>query len=210
MSALFDLASRTALITGAATEVGLAIASALADAGARVVVNGRDPLKAEAVVQCIGVYRARTCCFDVTDEEAVAHSVDKLERAGWPVDILVNNAGGSASAVLVSQIVSNRMITRGTGGKIITIGDNSVRALTRALAAECAQHGINVNALAAGSTGAPAPDGEREQWVTHRDQTQCWTRSDDLRGPAVFLASAASDHVNGQLLHVGDGPRSCA
>jgi gluconate 5-dehydrogenase len=210
MSALFDLAGRTALITGAATEVGLAIAGALADAGARVVVNGRDPLKAEAAVQCVGVYRARTCCFDVTDEEAVVHSVDKLEQAGWPVDILVNNAGGSGSAVLMSQIVSRRMIARGAGGKIITIGDNSVRALTRALAAEWAQHGINVNALAAGSTGAPAADGELEQWVTCRDQTQCRTSGVDLRGPAVFLASAASDHVNGQLLHVGDGPTSCA
>jgi gluconate 5-dehydrogenase len=210
MSALFDLAGRTALITGAATEVGLAIAGALADAGARVVVNARDPLKAEAAVQYIGVYRARTCCFDITDDEAVVHSVDKLEKAGWPVDILVNNAGGSASAVLVSQIVSGRMITRGTSGKIITVGDNSVRALTQALAAEWARHRINVNALAAGSTGASAPDGELEQWVTPRDQTECRTRSDDLRGPAVFLASAASDHVNGQLLYVGGGSRSCA
>lgn len=207
---LFDLAGRTALVIGAANEIGLAIADALAGAGARVVVHGRDPLKAEAVAQHIGVYRSRTCCFDATDEEAVATNVDKLEKVGWPVDILVNNAGlldGDPTPVLVvSRAVANCMIARGTGGKIITIGAD--RALTEAMAAEWVQHGITANALLPGWTEAPAPGGETEQWVARREPTAGRMPADDLRGPAVFLASAASDGLNGQLLHVGGTGRS--
>jgi gluconate 5-dehydrogenase len=229
---LFDLAGHTALVTGAATEIGLTIAAALADAGARVVVNGSDVLKVEDAAQCLGVYRARTCCFDVTDEAAVVHHIDRLEKAGWPIDILVNNAGMQSRTRLlgartVGRAVADRMIARGTGGKIINVGaaaahcagtdvgrytssEGSVGALTRSMSAEWACHDIGVNALAPGTRGT---DEDGEQWVNHRS-TGRWGSADDLRGPAVFLASSASDDVRGQVMYVDGssaaGHVSCA
>ncbi|HET6950475.1 MAG TPA: SDR family oxidoreductase [Acidimicrobiales bacterium] len=93
MSFAIDLEGRRALITGAGQGVGLAIARALADAGAVVVVNDIRPEKAD---EAVGVLRAaggkaEALPFDVTDWAQVAAAV---EGSGG-VDILVNNAGNA-------------------------------------------------------------------------------------------------------------------
>jgi len=97
----FDLAGRTALVTGAGQNVGRGIAHALAVQGASVLVNDVRPERAEAVADEIramgGV--ARSVAFDVTDLEAV---VGALGPVG-PVDILVNNAGNGGSGPMVPQ-----------------------------------------------------------------------------------------------------------
>jgi len=90
-----ELAGRVALVTGASRNIGRAIALALADAGAAVVVNARRSLdEARAVVKEIESRggRAVGSLADVTDEKAVASMVaSSLERYGR-LDILVNNA----------------------------------------------------------------------------------------------------------------------
>ena len=84
----FDLSGRSALVTGSTRGLGLALARALAEAGARVAVNGRSPETAAEVAASID--GAVAAPFDVTDEAAVATAVGEL----GPVDVLVNNAGG--------------------------------------------------------------------------------------------------------------------
>lgn len=248
MTGLFDLTGETALVTGGGSGIGLAIATGLAEAGARVVVNGRDPARAEDAVQRIGAHRARACCFDVTDEAAVEEGVDQLTAAGWQVDILVNNAGTQrrgplldvssadwdavingdlTSVFVVGRAVARRMIARGTGGKIINIASlashftrrdvgpytaakGGVRALTQAMTAEWAGFGICVNALAPGHvrtemTHALSEDPDFDRWVSARTPAGRWAAPQDLVGPAVFLASSASDYVNGQILYVDGG-----
>ncbi|MCU0828947.1 MAG: SDR family oxidoreductase [Tabrizicola sp.] len=136
---LFDLSGRRALITGASQGIGLALAQGLAEAGAQVVINGRDSERADAAARTIP--GAEVLCFDVTDYVAARSAVDGFEAAGKPIDILVNNAGiqhrapledfpaeaferllqtNIASVFHVGQAVARHMIARGRG-RIINI-----------------------------------------------------------------------------------------
>ena len=138
-SSLFDLTGATALVTGSSQGIGLTLARGLSDAGARVVLNGRDRAKLEAAAEQIG--GATISAFDVTDHAAARAAVDALEADGTTIDILVNNAGMQHRAPLedfeaeaferlmrtnvssvfnVGQAVARHMIARGRG-RIINI-----------------------------------------------------------------------------------------
>jgi gluconate 5-dehydrogenase len=95
LSGLFDLHGRVALVTGASRGLGLAMARALADAGARVVLaaRGRDALEqAAADIRSVGG-DAHTLSFDLLDEAAVAAAVPQVLAQHGRLDILLNNAG---------------------------------------------------------------------------------------------------------------------
>ena len=95
MASPFDLAGRTALVTGGGSGLGLAMARGLAEAGARVVLNGRGLAKldaAAAALKSVGL-QAETAAFDVTDSAAVAAGIADLVARFGAIDILVNNAG---------------------------------------------------------------------------------------------------------------------
>ncbi|MFN0185470.1 MAG: glucose 1-dehydrogenase [Aquabacterium sp.] len=99
-AATFRLDGRLALVTGSSTGIGLALARALGQAGARVVLNARGADKlhaAQAQLQAEGltVYAE---VFDVTDPAAVDAALSAIERNIGPLDILVNNAGGTRRA----------------------------------------------------------------------------------------------------------------
>jgi len=138
-SNLFDLSGRRALVTGSSQGIGLALAKGLAQAGASVILNGRDAAKLGAAAAQIPA--AETLAFDATDHDAVRSAIDNFELSGGPIDILVNNAGmqfrtpledfpadafermlqtNVASVFHVGQAVARYMIRRGRG-KIINI-----------------------------------------------------------------------------------------
>ena len=101
----FGVAQRTALVTGSGRGIGLAIARALGNAGARVVVND---LHAGACEDAAGMLRAegidaRAACFNVADFAAVNAAQRALAAAEWHVDILVNNAGNQNRKALVEM-----------------------------------------------------------------------------------------------------------
>lgn len=91
----FKLDGRIALITGSSAGIGEALATGLAEAGAMVVVNGRNSAKAETVAVAIRArgLKAVTAIFDVTDSAAATTAIAKIEADVGPIDILVNNAG---------------------------------------------------------------------------------------------------------------------
>jgi len=91
----FDISGRLALITGSSAGIGLALARGLLEAGARVVLNGRDGTRlAQAAAALAGAGREiHTVPFDVTDAAAVAAAVDRIEHEIGGIDILINNAG---------------------------------------------------------------------------------------------------------------------
>ena len=139
---LFSLAGKRALITGSSQGIGYGIAQGLAEAGAEVILNGRDAGKlalAAGELRKAG-HKVQEAAFDVTSQISVAEAVAKIEAEG-PIDILFNNAGmqfrtaledyplekfqelfrvNVESVFLVGQAVAREMIKRGRG-KIINI-----------------------------------------------------------------------------------------
>jgi gluconate 5-dehydrogenase len=99
----FGLNKRTALVTGSARGIGLAIATALGQAGARVILNDLNASACEEALQGLRAagIEARASCFDVSDHEAVHAAAHGLAGDGWEVDILVNNAGNQNRKLLV-------------------------------------------------------------------------------------------------------------
>lgn len=93
---MFDLTNHVALVTGAGQSVGAGIATVLARAGAKVIVNDLHADRAQAVAQKIvdEGFVAHAAPFDVTDFDATESAIRLAEKAlGGSVDILVNNAG---------------------------------------------------------------------------------------------------------------------
>ncbi len=140
---LFDLTGRRALITGSSQGIGYALAEALGEHGARLVLNGRDVGKLDAAVAALRGrgFEATPMAFDVTDAESVERAVMEIEQEQGPIDILVNNAGmqfrapledfphdrweellrtNISSVFYVAQAVARHMIERGAG-RIINI-----------------------------------------------------------------------------------------
>jgi 2-dehydro-3-deoxy-D-gluconate 5-dehydrogenase len=99
------------------------------------------------------------------------------------------------------------------GGIIVpsySASKGAVAQITKALANEWAKHGININAIAPGymatnNTKALREDPVRSKAILDRIPAERWGTPDDLKGAAVFLASRASDYVNGQVLAVDGG-----
>ncbi|MCK6696240.1 2-dehydro-3-deoxy-D-gluconate 5-dehydrogenase KduD [Enterobacter bugandensis] len=135
------------------------------------------------------------------------------------------------SLFFLSQAVAKRFITQGQGGKIINIASmlsfqggirvpsytaskSGVLGITRLLANEWALHGINVNAIAPGymatnNTQQLRDNEQRNAEILDRIPAGRWGVPDDLQGPVVFLASPASDYVNGHTLAVDGGWLAC-
>src|SRR4051812_25345577 len=91
----FSLKDRVALVTGSSRGLGWAIAEALSDAGAHIVLNGRDPKRLEQPKRDLDAKKrpATVAAFDVTDSKAIEAGMAEIEKKLGRLDILVNNAG---------------------------------------------------------------------------------------------------------------------
>jgi gluconate 5-dehydrogenase len=139
----FRLDGRLALVTGSSAGIGLALARALGQAGATLVLNGRDPARLAAAEQALraGGLSVHARSFDVTQAAEVDAAVDAIERELGAIEILVNNAGMQRRAPFeqfsgddwhalmqtnvdsvfhVGQAVARKMIPRGRG-RIINV-----------------------------------------------------------------------------------------
>ena len=105
----FSLAGRRALITGSSQGIGLALARGIAEAGAAVILNGRDEKKLAAAVATLRAegHAAESAGFDVTEADTVASAVAGLLEGGRAIDILVNNAGIQVRAPLLQMSPEN-------------------------------------------------------------------------------------------------------
>ncbi len=244
----FQLNGRRALVTGSSGGIGFALARALGQAGAHVVLNGRnaDKLQQAAATLQAENLSVSTCAFDVTNAKEVHAAIDGLETLG-SIDILVNNAGMQIrgplhefvdddwhtlmktnldSVYFVSKAVAQKMIPRGQG-KIINICSvqselgrpgispymatkGALKMLTKGMAIDWGQFGLNVNGLGPGYfktelTEKLVKDEAFTAWLVGRTPSRRWGDVEELGGAAVFLASEASRFMNGHVLYVDGG-----
>jgi gluconate 5-dehydrogenase len=145
-----------------------------------------------------------------------------LSESDWR-EVLATNLTGP---FLIAQRVAQGMIDR-REGKIINIcsvmselgrrttgnyaaSKGGLKMLTRAMAVEWAEHNVQVNAIGPGyfltdMTRPLAEDAKFDAWLKARTPARRWGKPEELIGAAVFLASRASDFVNGQVLYVDGG-----
>ena len=177
---LFDLSGRVALITGSSRGIGLALAGGLAEAGARIVLNGRDEVRLAAAAATLRQRGADVALsvFDVTDAAAVERAIAGIESEVGPIDILVNNAGmqhrrplqdfpddkwhemfrtNVDSVFFVARAVARRMIPR-KRGKIVNIASVQAELARAGIAPYAATKGA-VRQLTRGMACDWAPHG---------------------------------------------------
>ena len=246
----FDLTGKVALVTGCSRGIGLAMAEALAEAGADVIgvsatlaESGSAPEKA---VKAAGKNFYPYQC-DFSSRESLYAFIEKVNAEHDVIDILVNNAGSILrdpavqhsdefwdkimeinlnSQFVLSRELGKKMVERRSGKIIFTASlltfqggitvpgyaasKGAIGQLTKALANEWAQHGINVNAIAPGyiatdNTEALRNDENRASSILERIPQGRWGEPEDFKGPTVFLASEAANYMNGSVLLVDGG-----
>ncbi len=247
---MFDLTGKTALVTGARRGIGMAMAMALAEAGADIIgasagqeEHGSD---IEREVSALGRQFAGFRC-DFADRADVYSLIDRVNTRFPVVDILVNNAGVQKRAPiadfadedwdrlleinLTSQFIlarefGKRMVERGSGKVIFTASvlsyqgglnvpayaaaKGGVAQVIKSFSNDWAAKGVQVNGIAAGyvitdQTEALVQNPTRYQSILERIPAGRWGDPDDMKGVVVYLASRASDYVNGTLITVDGG-----
>ena len=247
---MFDLSGKVALVTGCRRGIGLAMAEALALAGADIVgtslslPDGDSEVRrrVEEAGRSFVAYRA-----DLGEAAAAAGLARALASDGHAIDIFVSNAGTIVrapavdhtdetwSSVIQTNLTSGFVLARQLGrqmlergrGKIIftasllsfqgginvasyTAAKSGLVGLVRALSNEWAAGGVNVNAIAPGyiatdNTHALRNNPDRNRAILERIPAGRWGEPSDLAGATVFLASEASDYVDGIVLPVDGG-----
>lgn len=213
------------MLNARSTEKLEAAAAALRAEGATVHTAAFDVTDGAAVAQAIAQIEANIAPIDILVNNAGMQRrgpLDKFEETHWH-ELMKTNVD---SVFLVGQAVARHMIPRGRG-KIVNIcsvqselgrpgiapytaSKGAVKMLTKGMAIDWGQHGIQVNGLGPGYfktelTDALVRNAEFSAWLIGRTPSRRWGDVEDLVGPAVFLASDASNFVNGHILYVDGG-----
>lgn len=201
------------------------------DTAAAIREMGRDAWQLEADLSDLDAAEALAADAEATGPIDIllnnAGTIRRHPAAEFPLDDWRHVLRTNLDAVWVlSQRLGRGMVERGAG-KIINVASllsfsggitvpaytaskHAVAGLTRALANEWARHGVQVNAIAPGyfrtdNTQRLQDDPERSAAISGRIPAGRWGEPEDLAGAAVFLASPASDYVNGHVLVVDGG-----
>ncbi|MGZ5194485.1 MAG: glucose 1-dehydrogenase [Ramlibacter sp.] len=200
-------------------------AQQLRSAGAAVHTANFDVTSAEAVTSAIDIIERDIGAIDILVNNAGMQRrapLQDFEKAQWD-ELMRTNVD---SVFLVGQAVARRMIPR-RRGKIINIcsvqselgrpniapyaaSKGAVKMLTKGMAIDWGQYGIQVNGLGPGYfktelTEALTKNEEFCSWLMARTPSRRWGDVEDLVGAAIFLASEASNFVNGHILYVDGG-----
>lgn len=245
----FSLAGKTALVTGASSGIGEAIAEVFADAGADIAGHGRDAARLAALGEKITGMGRRFAAItgdlaDAGETEAVAK--DALAAFGQ-IDILVNSAGialtgpvvdydiadwqrtmavNLTAPLILSKALLPQMMAR-KSGKIINISSQTgvialedhaayatskggLNALTKSLMTEAAPHNVQVNAIC---PTVVLTEMGKELWSAPQRRDPMIAKTPlgrfgepvEIADMALYLASPASDLVNGAVMMIEGG-----
>jgi gluconate 5-dehydrogenase len=222
----FAAAGAALVLNGSDPERLATAASALRDKGYKVTEAAFDVTNEAAVANAFTTLDNAGIAVDILVNNAgiqLRKPLVELSVAEWQRVIDTN----LTSAFIVGREAARRMIKRGKGGKVINIGSltsevaratvapytaakGGIKLLTRAMAAEWAEHDIQANAIGPGymvteMNKALIENPAFDAWVKGRTPARRWGRPEELIGAAVFLASAASAYVNGQIIYVDGG-----
>ncbi len=200
-------------------------AAVLRATGAEVSIAPFDVTDSAAVAAGIARIEAGVGPIDILVNNAGIQRRAPLEdfpEATWR-ELMRTNLD---SVFFVAQAVARHMIPRGRG-KIVNVcsvqselgrpgiapyaaSKGAVKMLTKGMCADWARHGLQVNGLGPGYfdtelTAALVADPEFSAWLCKRTPAGRWGRVEELGGAMVFLASGASDFVNGQVIYVDGG-----
>ena len=218
-------AGATVVLNGADAGRLASAASEMRDAGFTVHEARFDVTNEADIVAAFAALDAQGVAVDILVNNAgiqFRKPMLELATADWQRVIDTN----LTSAFVIGREAARRMVPRGYG-KIINIGSltsdaaratvapytvskGGIKMLTRAMTAEWAQHGIQANAIGPGymltdMNQALVDNPDFNAWVIGRTPAKRWGKPEELIGVAVFLASPASDYVNGQLIFVDGG-----
>lgn len=187
-----------------------------------VCCDVRDPRQVES---CIASIEDRDGPIDILINNAGIQRRQSLEAFSVEIwrELMAINLD---SVFYVSQAVARRMIERGRG-KIINVASlqseaarpgiapytaskGAVKNLTKGMCADWARYGLQINAIGPGYFDTPmnaalVADPVFDEWLRKRTPAGRWGRIDELQGAAIFLASKASDFINGQTIYVDGG-----
>ncbi|CCF21446.1 Gluconate 5-dehydrogenase (5-keto-D-gluconate 5-reductase) [Pseudorhizobium banfieldiae] len=200
-------------------------AARLRDRGFAVTAAAFDVTDEASVVAAFERFDAEKLQIDILVNNAgiqYRKPIVELDSANWQRVIDTN----LTSAFLVSREAAKRMLPR-KRGKVVNIGSlmsglgratvapytaakGGIKTLTQSMAAEWAEHGVQANAIGPGymltdMNQALIDNPEFDNWVKGRTPSKRWGKPEELVGAAVFLASDASNYVNGQIIYVDGG-----
>ncbi|WP_152053810.1 SDR family NAD(P)-dependent oxidoreductase [Tautonia marina] len=249
----FRLEGRRACITGGSRGLGLAVSRGLAEAGADLVLIGREPEALATAKEELSATGRRIDILpaDVGDPGSSEAAARRVLSEFGPIDILVNNVGGRriptpteelelsdwqriidlnlTSCFLWSKLLGGAMLprgwgriiniasisgliaTRGIGGRSYETSKAAMIQFTRALAADWADRGVTVNAIAPGGFLTDP----NVRWFSERPELRTTMESmvpmgrlgqpHELAGLALYLASDASSYMTGSTLVIDGG-----
>jgi gluconate 5-dehydrogenase len=185
-----------------------------------------DVVDESAVDAAFAGFDQRSMAIDILINNAgIQHRQPMVELALADWHRVINT--NLTAAFIVGRAAARRMIERNAGGKIINIGSltseaaratvapytvakGGIKMLSKAMAAEWAQFNIQANAIGPGyiltdMNEALVNNPSFDAWVKSSNPAQRWGRPDELVGTAIYLASSASNYVNGQIIYVDGG-----
>jgi 2-dehydro-3-deoxy-D-gluconate 5-dehydrogenase len=246
----FRVDNTLALVSGSSRGIGMAMAVALAEAGANIIgVSHSMPQSGSEVEKAVVAAGKKFYPYkcDFSNREDLYRFINQVKTNHPKIDILVNNAGNILrkpvaehsdeywdtiininlnSQFIITRELGKQMLERKKGKIIFTASllsfqgginvpgyaasKGAIASLLKAFANEWAAHGVNVNGIAPGyistdNSTALREDPDRNAAILLRIPAGRWGTPEDIAGATVFLASPASDYINGTILTVDGG-----